>query len=173
MSLSSSKSNYRSQACLWFAHNVLPAAADPLYCEPCAKQFTKQSVFDGHLPGKKHVAAAKKFEADKATREVLAKKVFFEEVKVSAVCRHPSHPPPKQSLPKYPPPPSSPSWRLLLGAYQRGVFTSPTSLPPTLLRERSPLLSAYLPFSLSLPSPLSLPLSLSLCRTLADRRNIR
>jgi splicing factor 3A subunit 3 len=58
------------------------ALEDALYCAPCGKQFTKQSVFDGHLPGKKHVGAAKKWEADKATREVLAKKVFFEEVKV-------------------------------------------------------------------------------------------
>ncbi|KAJ3240037.1 hypothetical protein HDU78_002523 [Chytriomyces hyalinus] len=32
--------------------------ADPeLYCAPCAKQFTKKAVFDGHVPGKKHKKA--------------------------------------------------------------------------------------------------------------------
>ncbi len=62
------------------------AAADPLYCAPCGKLFSKQSVFDGHLPGKKHVSAAKKWEADKALRETLAKKIFFEEVKVACLC---------------------------------------------------------------------------------------
>lgn len=35
------------------------ASEDPLFCVPCQKRFAKQSVFDGHLTGKKH----KKFAA--------------------------------------------------------------------------------------------------------------
>lgn len=30
---------------------------DPLYCKACQKSFAKQSVFDAHLPGKKHKKA--------------------------------------------------------------------------------------------------------------------
>lgn len=29
------------------------------YCKPCKKQFTKQSVFDSHLKGRKHKKALK------------------------------------------------------------------------------------------------------------------
>ncbi|KAJ3241615.1 hypothetical protein HDU78_001744 [Chytriomyces hyalinus] len=41
--------------------------ADPdLYCAPCAKQFTKKTVFDGHLPGKKHKKAVETFNSNGA-----------------------------------------------------------------------------------------------------------
>eukprot|EP00743_Colponemidia_sp_Colp-15_P002043 GILK01002217.1.p1 GENE.GILK01002217.1~~GILK01002217.1.p1 ORF type:complete len:527 (+),score=101.66 GILK01002217.1:73-1653(+) len=35
---------------------------DPLYCVPCKKLFTKDSVFQGHLPGKKHQKAVQELQ---------------------------------------------------------------------------------------------------------------
>ena len=34
-----------------------PAKRDPLYCRACKKQFAKQTVFDAHLKGRKHIRA--------------------------------------------------------------------------------------------------------------------
>ena len=34
------------------------------YCVPCGKRFAKQSVYDAHLSGKKHLAALEKLGAD-------------------------------------------------------------------------------------------------------------
>ncbi|KAL0075349.1 hypothetical protein J3Q64DRAFT_1755063 [Phycomyces blakesleeanus] len=36
---------------------------EALFCEACQKQFTKQSVFDGHKNGKKHIKAQEKLDA--------------------------------------------------------------------------------------------------------------
>lgn len=59
------------------------AASDPLYCKACDKRFAKQSVFDGHLGGKKHIAAAKKMGGEGgAAKALLEKKVFLEEMKI-------------------------------------------------------------------------------------------
>eukprot|EP01052_Picozoa_sp_SAG31_P041100 SAG31_NODE_6137_length_2153_cov_2.266796_2_plen_240_part_00 len=33
---------------------------DPLWCRYCQKRFAKKTVFDAHLPGKKHLAALRK-----------------------------------------------------------------------------------------------------------------
>lgn len=31
--------------------------AEGIYCQPCAKFYAKQSVYDGHLTGKRHLKA--------------------------------------------------------------------------------------------------------------------
>ena len=36
---------------------------DPLYCRACKKQFAKQTVFDAHLKGRKHVKAQQEMDA--------------------------------------------------------------------------------------------------------------
>ena len=36
---------------------------DPLYCRACKKQFAKQSVFDAHLSGRKHIKAQQEMDA--------------------------------------------------------------------------------------------------------------
>jgi splicing factor 3A subunit 3 len=40
------------------------AESGSLYCAPCQKLFTKQTLFDAHLPGKKHQKNLKKAEAE-------------------------------------------------------------------------------------------------------------
>jgi splicing factor 3A subunit 3 len=49
------------------AVDVSDLASNPLFCVPCDKLFTKQSLFDSHLPGKKHVKAAEKHAQTQAT----------------------------------------------------------------------------------------------------------
>ena len=44
--------------------------SDPLYCVACQKQFTKDTVFNAHLKGKKHIKAE---QALKATQLALTK----------------------------------------------------------------------------------------------------
>ncbi|KAI9331044.1 hypothetical protein BDR26DRAFT_870589 [Obelidium mucronatum] len=47
--------------------------ADPkLFCQPCGKQFTKQTIFDGHLPGRKHKKAAEAFSAQNGNADAKA-----------------------------------------------------------------------------------------------------
>ncbi|KAI8617883.1 hypothetical protein BC830DRAFT_1111582 [Chytriomyces sp. MP71] len=50
-----------------WAQSLDEEMTDPeLFCAPCGKQFAKKSVFDGHLPGKKHKKAAEAFAANGA-----------------------------------------------------------------------------------------------------------
>ena len=58
---------------------------DPLFCGPCNKRFPKQTTFDGHLKGKKHVAALKRAVREKSNNEELKKKIFLLEVKINRV----------------------------------------------------------------------------------------
>jgi splicing factor 3A subunit 3 len=44
----------------------LTTTDNPLYCLACEKQFTKETIFQAHLPGKKHKKAYEKLQKDSA-----------------------------------------------------------------------------------------------------------
>ncbi|KAJ3017978.1 UNVERIFIED_CONTAM: hypothetical protein HDU68_011385 [Siphonaria sp. JEL0065] len=47
----------------WASSQDVDMDADPaLFCHPCAKLFTKKSIFDGHLSGRKHKKAVEAFQ---------------------------------------------------------------------------------------------------------------
>jgi len=59
-----------------------PPARDnnPLYCKPCQKLFPKETVFTGHLKGKKHLKAAESQESHKGD-------ILSLESKISRICK--------------------------------------------------------------------------------------
>ncbi|RCH97652.1 hypothetical protein CU097_014899 [Rhizopus azygosporus] len=49
--------------------DVIANTDQSLFCAACQKQFTKSSVYDAHLTGKKHIKAQKKLEEDQSTQK--------------------------------------------------------------------------------------------------------
>ena len=47
-------------------------STDPLYCRACKKQFAKQTVFNAHLSGRKHIKAQHELDALSASASALA-----------------------------------------------------------------------------------------------------
>ncbi|KAJ3070465.1 hypothetical protein HDU99_002670, partial [Rhizoclosmatium hyalinum] len=76
----------------WAASQDQDMADPSLFCHPCAKQFTNKSIFDAHLPGRKHKKAAEVFAAnggkisqEKQTEVVQSKLEALKEVKLLEV----------------------------------------------------------------------------------------
>ncbi|RCH87968.1 hypothetical protein CU098_001852, partial [Rhizopus stolonifer] len=66
---------------LWAADELegKEASDQSLYCLACQKQYTKQTVYDAHLSGKKHVKAQKKLEEEGQPQQDKKKAVAWKE----------------------------------------------------------------------------------------------
>eukprot|EP01104_Vermistella_antarctica_P012959 TRINITY_DN3841_c0_g1_i1.p1 TRINITY_DN3841_c0_g1~~TRINITY_DN3841_c0_g1_i1.p1 ORF type:complete len:488 (+),score=136.50 TRINITY_DN3841_c0_g1_i1:89-1552(+) len=57
---------------------------DPLYCKFCQRKFSKDTVFAGHLNGKKHTRAEERYRRmHDSTSRALDKELFFAEVSIN------------------------------------------------------------------------------------------